>query len=130
MLLSIGLCEKEVMRVEYELYVDYNYSYDEDERYKAGEYETIDAAIGAAKEIVDHFLESVYRKRPSLSAAELYNEYKEFGEDPWIHPNYSDYTSWDYAKQRCDEICRTTFQVTMVDPTVVTASSLSNKKIS
>ncbi|MBN2324784.1 MAG: hypothetical protein JXQ30_13705 [Spirochaetes bacterium] len=116
--------------MKYELYVDDNSSYDEDERYEAGEYETIEAAVEAAKKIVDHFLESVFRKRPGLSAEELYIKYEQAGEDPWIHPNFSDFNSWDYAKQRCDEICGTVFPVIMVNPQDVTASSLSNKKIS
>ncbi len=95
--------------MKYELYVDENYDYmDEDERYKAGEFDTIDEAITAAKKIVDDFLLSVYRKRPYISPEELYAEYKRSGEDPWIHPNYSDYNSWDYAEVRCREIFRST----------------------
>ena len=94
------------MRLKYELYVDDNYYYmDEDERYKAGDFDSLDDAITAAKKIVDDFLLSVYRKRPGISPEELYTEYKRSGEDPWIHPNYSSYNSWDYAEYRCNEIC-------------------------
>lgn len=98
--------------MKYELYVDDNYYYlDEDERYKAGEFDTIDDAITAAKKIVDDFLLSIYQKRPYISPAELYAAYKQSGEDPWIHPTYSDYNSWDYAEARCREICESTRSV-------------------
>jgi hypothetical protein len=100
--------EKEVMLLKYELYVDDNYYYmDDDERYKAGEFDTIDEAVAAAKKIVDDFLLSIYKKRPDITAKELYDKYKKSGEDPWIHPNYTNYNSWDYAEARCIEICQT-----------------------
>jgi len=98
--------------LKHELYVDDNYDYmDEDERYKAGEFDTIEEAITAAKKIVDDFLLSVYQKRPYISPEELYAVYKRSGEDPWIHPNYSDYNSWNYAEYRCREICGSTRSV-------------------
>ena len=116
--------------MKYELYVDDNYYYDEDDRYKEGEYETIAAAIDAAKTIVDGFLKAALKKWPGATAEELYGEYKRSGEDPWIHPNHSDYNSWEYAKQRCVEICGNTRPLTIEDPLFVVATSLGNQNIS
>ena len=113
--------------MKYELYVDDNYYYDEDARYKAGEYETIESAIVAAKEIVDGFLLAVHKKKPDISAEALYSEYKLSGEDPWIHPNHSNYNSWDYAKKRCDEICGRAHHV-IITKSSFTAPSLQDQK--
>ncbi len=91
--------------MKYELYVDYNAHYDEDERYKAGEFDSLEEAISEAKKIVDEFLLSVHKKHPNIEGEELFNKYKMVGVDPWILPNYSDYSSWDYAEKRAREIC-------------------------
>ena len=122
--------------MKYELYVDENYDYmDEDERYKAGEFDNLDDAVEAAKKIVDDFLLSALNKRPYISAEELYSIYTRSGEDPWIHPNYSNYNSWDYAKVRCRKLCgspRTARRNKVFKRTVRTMahSFEENKKIS
>jgi hypothetical protein len=119
------------MRLKYELYVDDNYNYmDDDERYKAGEFDTIDEAIAAAKKIVDEFLLLTCKKRPDISSEELYAVYKTSGEDPWIHPNYTDYNSWDYAEARCKEICESRTPAYLAkDHAVMTSSIGKNKNI-
>jgi hypothetical protein len=103
------------MQLKYELYVDDNYYYlDEDERYRAGEFDTLEEAITEAKRIIDEFLLSAYKKHPGLSAEGLFKEYTKYGVDPWILPNYSDYNSWEYAEMRSKELC--TFKEPLLNP--------------
>lgn len=92
---------------KYSVYVDDNYHYmDESERYKKGDYATLDEAIAACKQIVDGFLKD--EVEPDGTAAERYAQYTGFGPDPFIvtddpdagHPPFS---AWSYAKERCEE---------------------------
>ena len=87
--------------------VDDNYHYmDEDARTTLGDFQTLGAAIAAAKALVDDFLTSAYR--PGLTAEELFHEYTGFGEDPFIEgPGLSGvpFSAWDYARQRCAQLC-------------------------
>ena len=90
----------------FKVFVDDNYHYqDESERYQQGEYKSYEAAVIACKAIVDQFLESAYK--PGMTAAELYKGYVSFGEDPFVVPNPDGiiFSAWDYAKERCSEIC-------------------------
>jgi hypothetical protein len=94
-------------KTRFEVYVDDNFHYqDESERYKYGEYDTYDEAVKVCKEIVDGELLHVYKK--GISAAELYYSYTSFGEDPFIRPSAQGqrFSAWEYARQRCGEICR------------------------
>ncbi len=93
--------------MSYTVYVDDNFNYmDESERYKLGEFETAEAAVAAAKRIVDEYLASAYE--PGMTPAELNHSYVCFGEDPFIVPQDPDskFSAWDYARARCDELCR------------------------
>jgi hypothetical protein len=95
----------------YRLLVDDNsHHMDESERYEAGSFATREAAQRAAQEIVDQYLESVYT--PGMTADELYGSYTSWGEDPFIvSPRDDDerhFSAWDYARQRCEELCRPT----------------------
>ncbi len=98
--------------------VDDNFNYmDASERYKRGEFDTLEEAITACKEIVDQFLLAAsasdsYKKspyKPGTESENLYAYYVMFGEDPFItgdKPHVGIYFSaWNYAKQRCREIC-------------------------
>jgi hypothetical protein len=93
----------------YRLLVDDNYHYmDESERYAVGEFSTLNAAIEAAKKIVDDYLLSAYKK--GMTAQELCASYASFGEDPFIMktPIHEDgilFSARDFARLRCDEIC-------------------------
>ncbi|MBX7484134.1 hypothetical protein [Qipengyuania qiaonensis] len=88
------------------VYVDDNYHYmDEDERYCLGTFNSLDGAVAACRKIVDEFLQG----NPAKTAGELYDQYKSFGEDPWIRgPSLGSenppFSAWDYARQRCDEL--------------------------
>ena len=89
------------------VFVDDNYHYmDESERCtESGEFDTFDQAVARCKEIVDEFLMASYR--PGITASELYQTYTGFGEDPFILPSdeKARFSAWDYAKQRCSELC-------------------------
>ena len=90
----------------YKVLVDDNFHYmDEDETYTYGEFETLSEAVNAAKRIVDSSLSEQYK--PGMNADELYDLYKNFGEDPYIAPGFHHdiFSAWDYAKERCYEIC-------------------------
>ena len=89
----------------YKVYVDDNYHYqDKDRRYTHGEFDTLQAAVEAAKKIVDDGLLGDYR--PGMSASELYDRYTMFGEDPWVSgPGTKDFSAWEYAKSRCEILC-------------------------
>jgi hypothetical protein len=42
-----------------------------------------------------------------MTAADLHDTYTSFGDDPFIRPapDGEKFSAWDYAKQRCDELC-------------------------
>jgi hypothetical protein len=93
----------------YRVLVDDNYHYmDEAERYTLGEFPALAQAIEAAKRIVDEYLHSAHQ--PGMTAAALYASYTAFGEDPFIvaipaTDNQVLFSAWDYARDRCDELC-------------------------
>jgi hypothetical protein len=76
----------------------------EEERYKSGDYTTLEEAVVKCQIIVDEFL--VREHKPGMSLNELYDQYCMFGEDPFIRGPGSDFSAWDYARRRCDELCR------------------------
>lgn len=91
---------------KYSVYVDDNFhAYDESERYLLGQFETYDEAVSAAKEIVDRFLIKNYE--PGISGPKLLENYKGFGEDPFVVPAdpTHPFSAWGYAAERCTEIC-------------------------
>ncbi len=92
----------------YKVLVDDNYHYqDEDERYALGDFDTWDAALAAAKKVVDDYLKEHHG--PGNVAAQLYDGYTMFGEDPFIvgdpPSGEAPFSAWDYAKKRCEELC-------------------------
>ena len=94
------------MAAKYKVFVDDNFHYhDEDERYLAGEYETEEEALSAARRIVDDFLQDAYR--PGMTAEVLYDCYVSFGEDPFIVPagEKMHFSAWEYAKARSADVC-------------------------
>ena len=68
---------------KYTVYVDDNFHYmDESERYKKGDFATLDEAIAACKQMVDEFLKD--ETDHDATAAERYAQYTGFGPDPFI----------------------------------------------
>lgn len=89
----------------FKVYVDDNFHYqDESARYELDEYGSYEAAVAACKSIVDRYLTAAYKE--GMSAAELYESYLSFGEDPFVvpEPENASFSSWEYAKIRCSEI--------------------------
>jgi hypothetical protein len=88
-----------------------NFHYmDEDEKYEHARFETLDAAIGASKVIVDKYL--LAHHQPGMTAEQLFSSYASFGEDPYIRdlepapqPRGVLFSAWTYAKERCAELC-------------------------
>lgn len=94
--------------MSFSVFVDENSHYqDKSESYKNGDYETFEEALGVCKEIVDQYLKAAYKD--GMNAADLYKSYITFGDDPYIvpKPDGESYSSWEYAKMRCAEICGT-----------------------
>lgn len=90
----------------YEVFVDDNYHYmDEGERYKHGEFAAFEEALNACRAIVDEYLRDAYKE--GMTAGQLYRVYTGFGEDPFIvgEPAPFHFSAWDYAKERCSQIC-------------------------
>jgi hypothetical protein len=92
----------------YSVYVDDNFHFtDEEERYKLGDFATLDEAVAACKLLVDQFLK--VEVPLDETAAERYEQYTGFGPDPFIvtndpgagHPTFS---AWSYANERCQEV--------------------------
>jgi hypothetical protein len=92
----------------YVVMVDDNFHYrDEDERYKHGEFADANVALEHCRRIVDEYLVSAYKT--GMSADELLDSYKSFGEDPFIQSvdvAPVRFSAWDYASGRCVEMCR------------------------
>jgi hypothetical protein len=93
---------------KYIVYVDDNYHFmDEDERYVSGEFDDCESAKKHCMGIVNTSLMKGYRR--GMDWNELLKSYKAFGEDPWVSSLDADcqFSAWDYAEQRCQEICKT-----------------------
>ena len=91
--------------MKYSVFVDDNYHYmDKEARTTHGEFETLEAAVEAAKRIVNDGL--LYDYEPGMSASLLYTRYTMFGDDPWVSgAETTPFSAWDYAKARCEIMC-------------------------
>jgi GTP diphosphokinase / guanosine-3',5'-bis(diphosphate) 3'-diphosphatase len=100
-----------------------NFHYmDKSEVYEKGRYSSFAAALAEAKSIVDHFLEAEYKS--GMAEDDLYAQYTSFGDDPYIVGSGLTgvpFSAWDYAKQRCQQICappRSPFTQPAINPTI------------
>ena len=82
-----------------------NFHYmDDGETYTLGTFPSLEQAVQRSKEIVDTFLEKNYR--PGMTCNDLFDQYKSFGDDPYIlGKGKISFSAWDYAEKRCKEIC-------------------------
>jgi hypothetical protein len=91
----------------YTVYVDDNFHYmDEEERYKLGEFASLEEAVAACKRVVDGFLED--ETSIDSPARERYRQYTSFGPDPFIKTDDPEtkqplFSAWNYAERRCLE---------------------------
>jgi hypothetical protein len=90
----------------YQVFVNDNGRYmDESARYLAGAFDTCEQATERCREIVDRCLADHHA--PAMSASQLLEWYKAFGEDPWIlaADAHCTFSAWTYAEERCRTIC-------------------------
>jgi hypothetical protein len=91
----------------YTVFVDDNFHIPpDDERYKLGDFATLDEAIAACQRAVDTFLED--ETALESPAAERYRQYTLFGPDPFIMSDNPEarqplFSAWNYAEKRCHE---------------------------
>lgn len=89
----------------YNVVVASNFHYmDQSEHYVAGVFENADDALRLARKIVE---DSLPAYRPGMTAGQMLEAYKGFGDDPFIVPeaDAGHFSGWEYAAQRCKEIC-------------------------
>jgi hypothetical protein len=92
---------------KYTVFVDDNYHYmDESERFRKGDYATLDEAIAVCKHMVDEFLKDEVEL--GATKAERYRQYTGFGPDPFIVTDDPDagspaFSAWSYAKEQCEK---------------------------
>jgi hypothetical protein len=88
---------------------------DEAERYKHGEFATLDEAHAAARVLVNSELAALHT--PGMSADELYRQYTTFGAEPFIVPDAAaeSFSAWAYAAARCQELCQVKTQTEQSD---------------
>lgn len=98
----------------YTVYIDDNFSMDQDERYESGVFDTYEEAEAKCKQILDDFLESAITDRSlwgeykdGLTANNLVDKWLGFGENPFIMPAKDDgFISSDYVKQRSKDLVK------------------------
>jgi hypothetical protein len=95
--------------VTYYLVIGDNFHYmDSSEPYKVGPFETVEAALDAARKNVDDYLLSTVEA--GMTAQKLYESYMSFGEDPAVvaaDGKAVKFSAWEYAQARCGQICGT-----------------------
>ena len=85
------------MEKKFIVIVDDNFHYmDVNERYKKGEYDSLEEAISVCKRIV----ESSVHHEFGTTAEERYSNYCIYGEDPFII-GYSNFCAREYAEEYC-----------------------------
>jgi hypothetical protein len=93
----------------YKVMIDDNFHYmEENERRELGSYDSAEEAIAACRNVVDTWLAANYK--PGMSSAELIEQYKSFGDDPFIvalpgAPAETKFSAWDYAAGRAQAMC-------------------------
>jgi hypothetical protein len=88
----------------YKVMIDDNFDYmNEDARYEHGSYDSAAEAIEVCRRIVEDDLRELYKE--GMTSAELYDEYKLFGRDPFIVATEGAervaFSAWTYAEERC-----------------------------
>ena len=88
------------------VYTDDNFHlHDSSERDSEGAFATYGEALEECRRIVTKSLRHLYA--PGMSSERLYEDYTDFGDDPFIVPQPADlppFSAWDYAEGRAKEI--------------------------
>jgi hypothetical protein len=82
--------------------------YDSEHEHDAGEYETADQILAAARQIIDRSLAECWKA--GMTAEQLYSQYSGFGEIPYILCLHVEEISprfdpWAYAEERAKAMC-------------------------
>jgi hypothetical protein len=81
--------------------------YDLDDYDEVGQFATAEEALAAARGVIDRSLQQIVN--PGMSAAELYDQFTSLGTSAFIRSpdgqEAPEFVSFDYARQRCAEIC-------------------------
>jgi hypothetical protein len=94
---------------KYKVLIDDNFHYmEEDERRELGIYSSLEEALAVCRNVVDAWLAANYK--PGMRSAELIEQYKSFGDDPFIValPGAcveAKFSAWDYAATRAQALC-------------------------
>jgi hypothetical protein len=74
-------------------------------RRELGAFETLEAAVAAARRVVDEYLLSAHR--PGMRSDELFAGYAVFGRDPAVADDGGDldFSALEYALERCRALC-------------------------
>ena len=79
---------------------------------RIGEYETLEDAVRASKQVIDEFLNA--KLQDGMTVADLFCQYQKFGEVPFIFCddartiNVSGFNHFKYAMIRCSALCNRT----------------------
>jgi hypothetical protein len=71
---------------------------DPEERYELGVFSTLEEAVEVCKRMVNKQLANWARR--DITAKELYKLYVSFGDDPYVVPDPTGFSGWDYARER------------------------------
>lgn len=94
---------------KYKVMVDDNFHYqNSEERYQHGQYDDLEDARSACAIIVVDSLRGLIK--PGMSATELFDAYKSFGDDPFIVATDDsgtniNFSAWEYAQEQCRLLC-------------------------
>ena len=80
--------------------------------HRDGEFDTLEAAIAHAKELIDKCVADLYSQlskqpnQPEITAEYLSRQYNAFGDTTYVvaDDNVVHFSGWKYAEQRCTEI--------------------------
>lgn len=87
--------------------VDDNFDYGNSTYEPVAAFDTLEEAIAECRSRVDAWLMTAHE--PGMRVEQLWEQYTCFGEDPWVLGGKLNdpvpFSAWDYARQRCSEIC-------------------------
>ena len=92
--------------MKYQVLVDDNFHHlDEKERFELGRFATAQAAVDAARRVVDDYLRSALQ--PGMRADQLFAAFALFGRDPFVVGAGEEvaFSSFEYARERCRALC-------------------------
>jgi hypothetical protein len=89
----------------FQVCIDDNFHHaDESERVEAGTYATYEEAGAAARAIVERSVRGEYK--PGMTADQLWKQYTNFGEDPFIRPEPTGvhFSAWEFAREVSERV--------------------------